>query len=194
MHSYRDELEHASSQDSDTETVSYNNSKPDESVEIIDVNEVATKELNSVTKPELCKDDRLEVVDLTYDAKKEQSMSAKFELCKDVNCEDGIRKKNLEAKLEAEDHNLPIHAEFSHRKLCSFRVIEEEGKSRTSAIEEISAAHGSVSAKINKETTENIVTTPLEIGKNSNQAPVIASNSLAIVGSSKGLNVNLRRL
>ncbi|KAL6650440.1 hypothetical protein ACP70R_009365 [Stipagrostis hirtigluma subsp. patula] len=79
---------------SDKETVSYNNSKP---VEIIDVNEAAAKELNSVTESELWKDDEVEVVNLTEDERKEQSMSAESELCMDANCEDGIKKGNWEA-------------------------------------------------------------------------------------------------
>ncbi|OEL15630.1 hypothetical protein BAE44_0023348 [Dichanthelium oligosanthes] len=170
--------------DSATETGSSNNSKPDESVGVIDLTEVATKEQNSVSESQLLKldrkpDDRVKVVVLTEDGKKELSFSAEPEQPWDG-------RGNGETELvEAQEQNLSVHADL--REVC------DEGKNRIKVTEEISVVPVTVSAAINKEATEEGTTTS-EIRKNSDEVSERASDSSTVIGSSKGLNANLRRL
>ncbi|KAL6857117.1 hypothetical protein ACP4OV_018499 [Aristida adscensionis] len=181
-------------EDSAVETVSCNNSKTDESVEVIYLSEVAAKELNSVTESESRKDDGVEVVVYsTGDSRKEQSLSTESAGCKDGKCEDGIKQGNWEANSEAQGQNLIVHADL--RKMIRSRVTEEEGKSSAEAsCDNILAAHAVVSAKINKEAAEEAIN-PSEIGKNySGQDSERASDSSTVVGSSNVLNASLRRL
>ncbi|KAJ1266833.1 hypothetical protein BS78_07G009000 [Paspalum vaginatum] len=166
--------------DSATETGrTCNNSKPDESIEFLDLTEAATKEKDSVFEPELSNDsksnDGVEAVDLTEDGKKQLNLSAKPEQYKDD-------KGNGEEQLEAQEQNVNIQAHLT-----------VEGRQRMEATKEISAVHATVSATINKEATEDDTITS-KIWKNSNQDSERVRDSSSLIGSSKGLNPSLRRL
>ena len=163
-----------------------NNSKPgpDDSVDVIDSTEVATKEQNSVSESELLKDRKpeygIEVVDLTENGRKELSLCADPEQCMDD-------KGKGEAELvEAQEQNLTVRADL--REVCQHKVTDES-KNRIQVTKEISTVHVTVSATINKEATENEATTS-KTGKSSERA----SDPSTTVGSSKVLNANLRRL
>ena len=162
-----------------------NNSKPgpDDSVDVIDSTEVATKEQNSVSESELLKDrkpdDGVEVVDLTENGRKELSLCAEPEQCM-------VDKGKGEAELvEAQEENLSGHADL--REVCRHNKVINEGKNRIQVTKEISVI--TVSATIKKEATENDTTTS-ETGKSSERA----SDPSTTVGSSNVLNANLRRL
>ena len=160
------------------------NSKPDESVVLINLTEVATKEQSSVSESELLKDrkpdDGVEVVDLTENGRKELSLCAEPEQCMDD-------KGKGEAELvEAQEQNLTVRADL--REVCQHKVTDES-KNRIQVTKEISTVHVTVSATINKEATENEATTS-KTGKSSERA----SDPSTTVGSSKVLNANLRRL
>ncbi|XP_039816207.1 uncharacterized protein LOC120678862 [Panicum virgatum] len=180
-----DNVEHEA-KDPVTEIGLCNNSKPDESVALIDLTEVATKEQSSVSESELLKDrkpdDGVEVVDLTENGRKELSLCAEPEQCMDD-------KGKGEAELvEAQEENLSGHADL--REICRHNKVINEGKNRIQVTKEISAAHViTVSATIKKEATENDTTTS-ETGKSSERA----SDPSTTVGSSNVLNANLRRL
>ncbi|CAO2177499.1 unnamed protein product [Urochloa humidicola] len=174
--------------DSATETGCCNNSRPDDSVEVFDLTEVAAKEQSSVSEPELFKgsksDDGVEAVDLTEDGKKVLSLSAEPEQCMND-------KGNGEAELvEAQEQNLGVHADV--REVCRHKVTDA-GKIRMEVTKEITAVHVTVLATTNKGATEDGTTTS-ETGKSSYQDSERANDSSTTVGSSKGLNANLRRL
>ncbi|XP_062195695.1 uncharacterized protein LOC133898901 [Phragmites australis] len=179
--------------DSATETGSCNSSRPDESIEVIDLNEVGAKEQDSAAESDLLKDCKSDdVVDLTEE---ERSLSTESELRKDVNCEESI-KGNGEAKLEAQGQNLTVGATLWEVCRSMDRgSMTEQGQNRTEAIEEIPAMHITVSTKINREATED-GTTSSEIGNNksSYDCGAASDSSSTVVGPSKGLNANLRRL
>lgn len=182
-----DNAEHEA-KDSATETGCCNSSKPDESVEIIDLTEVATKDQNPVSESELLKGSKFDgvevAVDLTVDGRKEQSFSAEPEQCMDDKGNGEV------ASVEAQEQNLTVH--YDLQEVCRHKVTDV-GKNRMEVIKEISAVHVRVSAAINKDATEDDTTTS-ETGKNSDQVSERSSDSSATVGSSKGLNANLRRL
>ncbi|PAN33256.1 hypothetical protein PAHAL_6G006200 [Panicum hallii] len=165
-----------------------NNSKPDDSVDVIDLTEVSTKKQNSVSESELLKDrkpdDGVEVVDLTENGRKDLSLRAEPEQCTND-------KGKGEAELvEAQEQNLTVHADLW--EVCQHKVTDGS-KNRIQMTKEISAVHVTVSATINKEATEN-GTTASETGKNSDQDSERPSDSSTTVGSSKSLNASLRRL
>ncbi|CAO2210410.1 unnamed protein product [Urochloa humidicola] len=183
-----DDVEQLEAKDPATETGRCNNSKPAESVEALDLTEVATKEQSSVSESELLKDtksdDGVEIVDLTEDGRKKVSLSAEPEKCMDD-------KGNGEAELvEAQERNLIVH--YESQEVCRHKVTDE-GKTRIQVTKEIPAVHVTVSTTINKEATEDNTTTS-EIGKSSDQGSERANDFATAVGSSKGLNANLRRL
>ncbi|CAO2186605.1 unnamed protein product [Urochloa humidicola] len=174
--------------DSATETGCCNNSRPDDSVEVFSLTEVATKEQSSVSEPELFKgsksDDGVAVVDITEDGRKELSLCAEPEKSMDV-------KGNGEVELlEAQEQNLTVHSES--QEVCRHNVTDA-GKSKMEVTKEISAVLVTVSATFNKEATEDGTTTS-EIGKSSDQGSERVKDSSTTVGSSRGLNENLRRL
>ncbi|XP_034600289.1 uncharacterized protein [Setaria viridis] len=173
--------------DSATKTGCCNNSKPDESVEIIDLTEVATKEQTSVPESELLKgsksDDGAEVVDLTEDGRKQMSFIAEPEQSMDD-------KGNGEVEsVEAQEQDQTVH--YDLQEVCRHKVTDA-GKNRMEVTKEISisAVHVKVSATINKDDD----TSTSETGENSDQGSERSSDSSTTVGSSKGLNTNLRRL
>jgi len=185
-----DNVEHEA-KDPVTEIGLCNNSKPDESVALIDLTEVATKEQSSVSESELLKDrkpdDGVEVVDLTENGRKELSLCAEPEQCMDD-------KGKGEAELvEVREQSLSGHADL--REVCRHNKVTDEGKNRIQATKEISAVHVTVSATINKEAIENDTTTS-ETGKSNDGDSERASDpsTTTTVGSSKVLNANLRRL
>ncbi|KAF8712614.1 hypothetical protein HU200_028370 [Digitaria exilis] len=157
----------------------HNNNKPTE--EVIDLAEIPTKEQNSVSESELLKDRKpdggVQAVDLTGDERKEPSLSAEPDHCMN---DKGIGEAEL---VEAREQKLTVHADL--QQVCRHKVIDE-GKNRIQVTKEISAVNVTVSATINKEATRKDTTTS-ETGKRK-------SDSSTTVGSSKGLNANLRRL
>ncbi|CAL5009456.1 unnamed protein product [Urochloa decumbens] len=174
--------------DSATESWCCNNSRSDDRVEVFDLTEVATKEQSSVSESELLKgsksDDGVAVVDLTEDGRKELSLSADPEKRMDD-------KGNGEVELlEAQEQNLTVHSEL--QEVCRHKVTDA-GRNKMEATKEIPAVHVTVSATFNMGATEDDITTS-EIGKSSDQGFEKASDSATAVGSSKGLNANLRRL
>jgi DNA cross-link repair 1A protein len=156
------------------------NRKP---VEVVEFTETATKERNSVYDSELLKntksDDGVQVVDLTEDGRKEQNLSAETAHCK-------YDKGNGEAELGAQEQNLNVHARLM--EVCRHKVTVE-GKDRMEVTKSISAVHVTVSA-----TKDDTIITSSGIEKNSDQYSERESDSSTVVGSSKGLNANLRRL
>jgi DNA cross-link repair 1A protein len=124
-------------------------------------------------------DDRVEVLDLTEHGRKYLNLRAESEQSKDD-------KGNGESESGAQEQNLNVHARLM--EVCRHKVTGE-GKDRMEVTKEISAVHVTVSA-----TEEDTIVTSSGIGKNSDQYSERASDSSTVVGSSKGLNANLRRL
>ncbi|KAG2581007.1 uncharacterized protein LOC120711124 [Panicum virgatum] len=123
-----------------TETEFCTNSKPDDSVAVIDFTEVATEEQNPVSESELLKDRKpdggVEVIGLTEDGRKELSLCAEPEQCMDD-------KGKGEAELvEVREQSLSGHADL--REVCRHNKVTDEGKNRIQATKEISAVHVTV--------------------------------------------------
>ena len=125
-------------------------------------------------------DDRVEVVDLTEHGRKYLNLRAESE---QSNKDD---KGNGESESGAQEQNLNVHARLM--EVCRHKVTGK-GKDRMEVTKSISAVHVTVSA-----TEEDTIITSSGVEKNSDRYSERASDSSTVVGSSKGLNANLRRL
>ncbi|KAF0899613.1 hypothetical protein E2562_020804 [Oryza meyeriana var. granulata] len=187
--------------------------------ESIDIDELQMQEENSATECEQWKggksDISSEVIDSVEVVPKEQDSAIESKQLKDRKPENGIKEIDLtevEAKKrignecvtaterdEFEPEKQKFTGRYQLQKVCKHKEMESvesivEGKNSEEVIRQILAVDHLASLQERNKEVAKEETVPLETDHENSEVPDKASSDSSAIGSSKGLNANLRKL